>query len=59
MGVDDADSKYNPTDHTVTFNVYYYGLDLAADEENDDSHLIGQKESILVLPNDFELVEEE
>ncbi len=47
MGVGDVDSKYNPDTQTVTFSVYYYG----------DEYL-GQKESQLILPTGFELVEE-
>lgn len=48
LGVDDVDSKYDPTSHKVTFNVYYYG-----------DALIGQRESILTVPNDFELILED
>lgn len=55
LGVDDVDSKYDPANHKVTFNVYYYG-------KNGNpklSGLIGQRESILTVPNDFELILED
>ncbi|WP_294477776.1 hypothetical protein [uncultured Bacteroides sp.] len=53
MQVDDVDSKYDSDNKTVTFNVYYNGMD-----SNGGLHLIGQQESILELPSDFELVSE-
>lgn len=59
MGIDDVDSKYNPATQTVTFNVYYYGTDLEGTAEEDNSGFLGQKESILELPANFKLVEEE
>ena len=45
LGVDDVDSKYDPTSHKMTLNVYYYG-----------DGLIGQKESVLTVPDDFKLI---
>lgn len=48
MGVDDVDSKYDSNAKTVTFTVYYYGAEL-----------IGQQESVLVLPSDFKLASEQ
>ena len=48
LGVDDVDSKYDPTSHKVTLNVYYYG-----------DGLIGQKESVLTVPDDFKLILED
>ena len=48
LGVDDVDSKYDPTSHKVTLNVYYYG-----------DCLIGQKESVLTVPDDFKLILED
>lgn len=53
MGVDDVDSKYDSDNKTVTFNVYYNGMD-----SNGELHLIGQQESILELPSDFKLASE-
>lgn len=54
MQVDDVDSKYDSDKKIVTFNVYYIGED-----SKGSSHLIGQQESVLELPSDFELVPEE
>ncbi|MCS2364905.1 hypothetical protein NXW45_00400 [Bacteroides caccae] len=48
LGVDDVDSKYDPTSHKMTLNVYYYG-----------DGLIGQKESVLTVPDDFKLILED
>lgn len=54
MGVDDVDSKYDSNAKTVTFTVYYNGVDLEG-----TPHLIGQQESVLVLPSDFKLASEQ
>lgn len=51
MGVDDVDSKYDPENHKAIFSAYYYG-------KGEDGGLIGQKESVLQFPADFELIEE-
>lgn len=57
LGIDDVNSKYDPkvNPKTVTFNVYYYG----ESEEEGAGGLIGQKESVLILPADFELISAE
>ena len=42
LGVDDVDSKYDPTSHKMTLNVYFYG-----DKDNDFNEII--KESMLTF----------